>query len=492
MSYTVDEREGETYFPHVIVTIDPSLVALIATGLGEAAGRLDAAVRAAQALPLPGDITSALAEIAQVSQQARSAAADLARRAHFVERSRSTSPAPWRLTTPISLEAGEGSQRTLEVDFAEAKEAGFDPVGWRRWFASRSTDQAEHLADRFPAIVGGLDGAPAAARFRANRRLVSLDLVRHSASLHRLTALRSDPRLPLQTRAAIGRVESGVRRKIEQLRRWLDRQLLLYVPGGDGRMIEIFGDIERAQTVVVVIPGVGTDVENADRLSENASHLAAEVADLADQEVAVVAWLGYDSPDGLIPEGIDMEAACAAVPAIAALVDGSIRPRSRLVLVGHSYGSVAVGAAVGSEAVEAVSVLLGSPGTGAAHATELGPAGSVWAARASGDPIWAAPENIHGADPADPEFGAARFATGDAFGHGLDQYLGAGTESLRNVALIAAGREDEVTMWSPSPLDRLLVGLTAPLLPLLAPLSLGTLLAGLMPRPTCRRRRQEY
>ena len=45
----------------------------------------------------------------------------------------------------------------------------------------------------------------------------------------------------------------------------------------------------------------------------------------------------------------------------------------------------------------------------------------------------------------------ARFATGDAFGHGLDQYLGAGTESLRNVALIAAGREDEVTMWSPPP-----------------------------------------
>ena len=68
--------------------------------------------------------------------------------------------------------------------------------------------------------------------------------------------------------------------------------------------------------MVVVIPGVGTDVENADRLSEHAARLAAEVADLADQEVAVVAWLGYDSPDGLIPEGADMEAACGAVPAL--------------------------------------------------------------------------------------------------------------------------------------------------------------------------------
>ena len=74
------------------------------------------------------------------------------------------------------------------MDFGEAKEAGLDPVGWRRWFASRSTDQAEHLADRFPAIVGGSTALLRPSRFRANRRLVSLDLVRHSASLHRLTA----------------------------------------------------------------------------------------------------------------------------------------------------------------------------------------------------------------------------------------------------------------------------------------------------------------
>ena len=253
-------------------------------------------------------------------------------------------------------------------------------------------------------------------------------------------------------------------------------------------MVEVIGDLERAETVVVVIPGVGSDVANVEQLSEAASRLAAEVASLADHEVAVVAWLGYDSPDGLIPAGIDIEAACDAVPALAALADGTIRPRSRIVLVGHSYGSVAVGAALAAKAIEAVAVLLGSPGAGVSRAAELGPTGSVWAARAFGDPIGAVPESIHGSDPTDPEFGAGRFATGGATGHGLDQYLGAGTESLHNVALIAAGREEEVTMWAPSPLDRLLVAISAPALPLLAPLALGRILMGVMPRPTCRRR----
>ncbi len=84
--------------------------------------------------------------------------------------------------------------------------------------------------------------------------------------------------------------------------------------------------------------------------------------------------------------------------------------------------------------------------------------------------------------------GPAGLPLEERLGHGLDQYLGAGTESLHNVALIAAGREEEVTMWAPSPLDRLLVAISAPVLPLLAPLALGRILMGVMPRPTCRRR----
>ncbi|HEX2370829.1 MAG TPA: alpha/beta hydrolase [Acidimicrobiia bacterium] len=474
-----------SYLPGVVVTIDPRLVALLAAGLEEAAARLEGSVRAVQAVPGVGDIAPTLATLAAVVAQARSGAADLIRRADVVERSGQSPPPPWLSPAQIPLGAGLGRRSEVETRFGEALDADLDPGGWRRWFASRPAEEAGYLADRFPAVIGRLDGAPPSSRFLANRRLVALDLLRHSASLHRLVAARRNRGLPLPTRAAIGRAESGLRRKLEQLTRWHDRQILLYVPGANGRMVEVFGDLGRAETVVVVIPGVGSDITNVDQLSDAAARLATEVSALADHQVAVIAWLGYDSPDGLIPAGAGVAAACEAVPALAALVEGSTAPGARVVLVGHSYGSVAVGAALGANAVEAVAVLLGSPGTGAARAADLGPA--VWAARASGDPIGVVPESIHGGDPTDPEFGASRFSTGGAAGHGLDQYLGEGTESLRNVALIAAGREDEVTMWSPPTWERLLVGITAPLLPLLAPLALARLASGVLPRPTCRR-----
>jgi hypothetical protein len=471
----------------VVVAIDPRLVALLAAGLDEVAGRLEASVRAAQAVPGVGDIAGDLAALARVAAAARSGATDLIRRANVVEQPTEPPPPPWLVPAQTPLDARQALRSELEARFRQALDAGLSPGGWRRWFEVRSVEQVDLLADRFPAVVGRLDGAPPSSRYRANRRLVSLDLLRHSASLQRLVAARLDPRLNLRIRAAIGRMESRIRREVDQLRQLQDRQILLYVPGADGRMIEVFGDLDLAETVVVVVPGVGSDVANADQFSDAVSRLADEVSALADHHVAVVAWLGYDSPDGLIPAGADVAAACSAVPALADLVAGSIPPEARMVLVGHSYGSVAVGAALGVKAVEAVAVVLGSPGTGAVHATELGPAGSVWAARAQGDPIGVVPEVIHGSDPTDPEFGAVRFSTGSASGHGLDQYLGEGTESLRNVALIAAGREDEVTRWSPSVWDRFLGGLMAPLLPLVAPLAVGRLLSGVMPRPTCRR-----
>ena len=285
------------------------------------------------------------------------------------------------------------------------------PAQVRRYFAGLSPTARTALARGAPGVVGNLDGVPYKLRYAANQRTA--------------------------------RVRTPGR-------------LLAYDPRGDGRIVQVFGDLAMARRVVIMVPGSGWDLRafftsmsaaKADPIA-GARALLAETRRLSPSaRVAVVVWLGYDAPEGIDRQAARSERAIAGARDLARFVAG-LPGRSTVSLLGHSYGTVVVGRTPHSARVTDV-IALASPGMDAGSAGGLRTRARVWAARAPGDPIGYTPHVRvggygHGTDPIDPRFGALVFRTGSVTGH--DGYYAPGTESLTNLARIALGRASEVSL----------------------------------------------
>ena len=178
------------------------------------------------------------------------------------------------------------------------------------------------------------------------------------------------------------------------------------------------GDPATADDVAVLVPGLGADADGATVHARRALdlHLAARREDPGDGN-AVVAWVGYDAPDGV---GVLSERMARAGGALLAddvddLRDDRAHDPAHLTVVGHSYGATTVSlAATGPQALDADDVVLaGSPGAGdAGSAADLGiRPGHVWVLRHSHDPVAAlgaaGPLGL-GEDPALDSWGATR------------------------------------------------------------------------------------
>lgn len=200
---------------------------------------------------------------------------------------------------------------------------------------------------------------------------------------------------------------------------------------GDGRWVSRTGSTH-AELVVVLIPGVGSDVADRERLDAHAlrvwEHLAGHVERSdrlgpgAAERVAVVSWLGYDPPNHLIGGLARAPAVLGAHQLVADLHGLRQEGAARIVLVGHSYGAVVAARASSSGAAPDELVVLGAPGLGVGARSELGlaPGGDLWAATARADPISlvARAGLVHGVDPAPVARGLPTSRTG----HG--SYLG--------------------------------------------------------------------
>ena len=164
--------------------------------------------------------------------------------------------------------------------------------------------------------------------------------------------------------------------------------------------------------------------------------------------IVAVVWLGYDTPDysllRTIPEGGGSAKAKAGAKTLDDDVDflRSVNPFAHFTVVGHSYGTVVLGQTMkrGLNADDAIAVA--SPGMDAEDRSELGsPNVRLWATRflfRNGHPTDLIPlVPVHGEDPADSGFHALRFRSGGVRNH--SDYFRVGTESLRNLALIATG-----------------------------------------------------
>jgi pimeloyl-ACP methyl ester carboxylesterase len=271
------------------------------------------------------------------------------------------------------------------------------------------------------AGLGQLDGAPIRLRYVANAEAIDREIARLRAD----GAAEDDPRL----------------RKLLELDD-PDRRFLLFDPAGDGRVAEVIGNLETARHVAVVVPGMNNDLNNFS--AGNAERVHAQASEFDPNRVATIQWLGYDTPEGATALG--QGAAEPGAERLRGFVEGiraQRRERLHWTVIGHSYGSLVTGKALAERGLEVDEVVLvGSPGVGVSHASELGEGLNVWVGLARNDLVGYS--EWHGPNPHSRDFGATRFHTGDVSGH--SSYFNEGSESLRNIGLITAGYLDDVNV----------------------------------------------
>jgi pimeloyl-ACP methyl ester carboxylesterase len=229
------------------------------------------------------------------------------------------------------------------------------------------------------------------------------------------------------------------------------RQFLVFDRRGDGRAVEALGDLATAERIAVLVPGVSTRLRDFDRGLGGVARRAPAVqartvyAQLRAADpgarVAVVAWLGYDPPEGLSLEaGRDLRARSGAEELIAFV--RTLPDRAAVTLIGHSYGALVVGLAAPHLPRVADVVALGAPGMGAPTAAALGGT-RVWSALAADDWIRRVPQLRlghlgHGRRPSAAAFGALPLPTGGVSGH--DGYLCPGSATLDAVTAVVLGQ----------------------------------------------------
>ncbi|MER7573647.1 alpha/beta hydrolase [Streptomyces sp. NPDC126514] len=312
------------------------------------------------------------------------------------------------------------------------------PARLTRFFASLTADQRTALVRRYPLAVGNMNGAPVRLRYRANRLALAQARKAERKRLH-------DSRL-----TPAGQREAGRRMNRYEALMSPGRRILAFDPAGSGRVAEVFGNLDRAERVSVVVPGVDTDVLTFQRTYRKYSApvgmaqslYAAERRADPSTRTAVIAWADYTAPGGL---GLDSATAGRAhggavrLDALVRALPGS----SPVSLFCHSYGSVVCGVAARTLPGRVADIAVaGSPGMRVAKASHLGTSARVWAMRDADDWVQDVPYLElgglgHGADPMSSAFGARVLSAREAEGH--SGYFEPGTDSVRNLAQIGVG-----------------------------------------------------
>ncbi|GAA1374219.1 alpha/beta hydrolase [Catellatospora chokoriensis] len=349
------------------------------------------------------------------------------------------------------------------------------PADVARWWAGLTEAERAWLVALRPAELGRLDGVPAAVRDRANRELLDreLDRLRDAVAAHppepgarqRLTALTG----------LAERLDQGPTRSY----------LLRLDPDGDGRLVLALGDPDGSDNVATYVPGVGASLDRFAGEVDRAAAVQARAAALApDATTATVMWLGYDPPDGV--DAMSERAALAARDDLGSFQAGLAAAHedgpARLSLIGHSYGSLAIGVAEREGTVLADEIVaLGSPGMGVDSAADLRHPGHVWASTTGNDIVLYASSKgelaldalggpafvlagsatdavvrgnadlWHGVDPSSEQFGARVFTTArgtDPFdAHAA--YFHEDNPALQSLAEIVTGEHGTATGTAP-------------------------------------------
>jgi len=233
-----------------------------------------------------------------------------------------------------------------------------------------------------------------------------------------------------------------------------DRQFLVFDPRGDGRAVEVVGDLAAAERVIVLVPGSDTGLATFDQRGDKPHATPAggaravyrdARATAPGERIAVLAWLGYDAPDTLSLDVAGDRRARDGATELRQLVATLSANGAAVSMLCHSYGSVVCGYALPGLPVTDV-VVFGSPGM----PPIAGARARVWATRGARDWIRHVPHVRLlggrlglGADPVEPDFGARVFSSGAA---GHSDYLRPGSTSLHRITLAALGAGSAVPL----------------------------------------------
>jgi hypothetical protein len=346
------------------------------------------------------------------------------------------------LSTAIGgISTKDGVQLTGDLKAVISQNASANPdaktAAIREFFAKLPKGDRSWLVVNQPALVGGLDGAPATVRYAANRLLIERALTHEQAELAQLKV--ADP-----TNSRLVLLQKRVARMSEFLQARVTpdgpkpRQFLLFDPAADGRVAEVFGDLANAKHVAVMVPGVNNRLDNYDGFAVDAERLMKDRATGRElPETAVITWLGYDTP-GLGDAPLQNKAEAGA-PDLHLFRSGlEAAEGARFALFAHSYGTLLSSKALQQGAPFDSVVFMGSPGLGpnVRSATDLNLATGteVFAMRAPGD--WISYTEAHGKDPAGMA-GVRRLATGRSHGHS-EYYMDENT-ALENLQTVLTG-----------------------------------------------------
>lgn len=365
------------------------------------------------------------------------------------------------LTRAVDVPAREDDvevrERSRALGMADVAAQGGGPDDVADWWHGLPPERRAALAVALAPVLGSAAGLPAAVRDRGNRAALRTDLAavgRRSRDGH------GDGADATRLRNA-----RAVHRALQVPAGDAPTTLWRYDPsayGGDGVVAVGVGDLDGADDLAVLVPGVGTEVDDVGGQVARVRRLVDKTSDNGRGAPAGVFWLGYDSPDhpgdpAMFSPARAREGADALrddVDALAAGREGAGGGEGwrRVTVLGHSYGSTVV-AEAGTRGLDADAVaLLGSPGAGSARtADDLG-VREVYVARDSRDAVarlgdegaWGGPGL--GVDPSSEEFRAVRLRAERPgrgptpwLGEAHSGYLEEGSESLRNLRRVVVG-----------------------------------------------------
>jgi hypothetical protein len=376
-----------------------------------------------------------------------------------------------RFSRVNSGEAGaEHAYQTSDNEEAQLPPPGSNPRQIAVWWGSLSDQQKKKLKEKYPEIIGNLDGVDIATRDEVNRSLVdgmlaeAEDRVRQTYDDLVHLGMTSPFYADRYTKALDDVEDLKVLQGVLKNR---ERKLLVCDRGGERLKVAIgIGDFNQAQHIGVFVPGMGTTVRgNLEDYFKKAASLRSEASKVAHKPVidyATVAWLGYDAPLS-IPNVANTHRANAGADRLENFLQGlRVIPRDsqeklHLTLLGHSYGSTTSGIAASHVQPNVVDdlVLFGSPGSGVQLGAEYRvPEGHRWVSAVPypGDMVQGIGTDINfGRNPT--EMPAFRHISGDATEgetyHTIPQgpfgnhstYLEDKTETQKDMARIMAGLE---------------------------------------------------
>ncbi|MBV9026300.1 MAG: hypothetical protein JO362_21480 [Streptomycetaceae bacterium] len=328
------------------------------------------------------------------------------------------------------------------------------------WWQQLPAQMQQQLIQQEPQDIGNANGLPAQARSDAN--MIQLNQALQDAKSRndkaRITALQQIMEAMTNSKDTHHRTPMF---------------LLGFSQEGNGRAIVCYGNPDAATNTAVYVPGTGTSLDDM----QGDIGRACTMFDSSNREspgtTASMVWLGYTAPQWLTGPAEGRYADMGA-PQLADFVNSlslTHQGSSHVTVIGHSYGSTVVGAALGHYGMHADdAVFVGSPGVTVDHAADLHMDPShVWAGHMQNDvvpssslPASADPAKYlddyserYGTDPVSREFGGRAFASG--YGQGdpassHSDYWNAGSLSLSNMTHIVTGNYEFVS--APSNMER--------------------------------------